>query len=93
MKFLQVIVFTVITTVLISFSQPSNYHTRSFAWSDSIRQADSLAALKKKNEITPQAKLEPARHSFNHRQQIILSAGMMAFMALVLSSAQMWNPE
>ena len=52
-------------------------------------QPDSLdTAAPKKIE-----KIKVVRRKFNYREQVGVALGMMAFIAIILSSVQSWNPE
>ena len=52
-------------------------------------QQDSLdAAATKKIE-----KIKVVRRKFKYREQIGVALGMMAFIAIILTTVQSWNPE
>ncbi|MBN1307405.1 MAG: hypothetical protein JXA18_05775 [Chitinispirillaceae bacterium] len=38
-------------------------------------------------------KISLIKRQYNYRQQIILAIGMMAFVAIIMTSAQSWNPK
>jgi hypothetical protein len=40
----------------------------------------------------PPAKLKLVVRTFEHRKQVFLAAVMMTFIALIITSAQTWNP-
>ena len=61
------------------------------------------SVLVQKNAPAPQPPQAPPRAStrkirltkrhFNYKQQVILAVGMMAFIALMMTTAQSWNPK
>ena len=55
--------------------------------SDSLTVVDSVGVEKSEKRIKPQIR------TYDHRTQVLLAAGMMAFIAIVLSTAQAWNPD
>ncbi|MFP4164989.1 MAG: hypothetical protein ACLFQB_13920 [Chitinispirillaceae bacterium] len=50
---------------------------------DTLSQADSAT----------HQKLPLIKRDYDYKKQVWLAAGMMAFMALVITSAQTWNPR
>ena len=42
---------------------------------------------------SPTRKISLIKRQYNYRQQIILAMGMMVFVALIMTSAQSWNPK
>jgi hypothetical protein len=60
---------------------------------DSVTQTDSLAPAKA--AVSPQdgGKIPLTKHTYDHKSQIILAAGMMAFIAIIMGTAQSWNPR
>ena len=42
---------------------------------------------------TSTRKIPLTKRQFNYRQQVILAVGMMAFVALMMTTAQSWNPK
>ncbi|MBN1576954.1 MAG: hypothetical protein JW913_10405 [Chitinispirillaceae bacterium] len=38
-------------------------------------------------------KIPLTKRRYNYRQQIVLAIGMMAFIAIIMTSAQTWNPK
>jgi hypothetical protein len=57
---------------------------------DSLVSARNAIAIDFKTEKSP---IERAKKKYNHREQVLFACGMMAFLAIVLSTAQMWNPD
>ncbi len=58
-------------------------------------KADSLSVLPKP-EIPEEEKIEKidvVRHEFKYRQQVGTALGMMAFIVIILTSVQSWNPD
>ncbi len=58
-------------------------------------KADSLS-VQPKPEIPEEEKIEKigvVRHEFKYRQQVGTALGMMAFIAIILTSVQSWNPD
>lgn len=53
---------------------------------------DTTQTQEVKEAPRPPAKLKLIIRTFEHKKQIILAAGMMAFIALIMTSAQTWNP-
>ncbi len=45
------------------------------------------------NALTSHPKLGLVQRTHDYKKQVWLAAGMMVFMALVISSAQTWNPR
>ncbi|NLG19381.1 MAG: hypothetical protein GX556_18830 [Fibrobacter sp.] len=57
-------------------------------------EPDSLAGARK--EIKKKMKhtgMKLTKRNFDHKQQVFLAAGMMAFVAIIMTTAQTWNPE
>jgi len=57
---------------------------------------DSLVSARNainKNVKTEKPSIKLAKKRYNHKEQVIFAAGMMAFLAIVLSTVQMWNPD
>lgn len=52
----------------------------------SISDADTAAAAKS-------GTLKISKRKYNHREQILFASVMMAFIAIIISSAQNWNPD
>lgn len=42
-------------------------------------------------KVKPEMKLNKKR--YNHREQVVFAAGMMAFVAVILATVQNWNPD
>jgi hypothetical protein len=42
-------------------------------------------------KVKPEIKLSKKR--YNHREQVVFAAGMMAFIAVILGTVQNWNPD
>lgn len=40
-----------------------------------------------------QEKMDLVKRSFDHKQQVFLGIGMMVFVALIMTTAQSWNPR
>jgi len=59
-------------------------HTRS----DSLPHPHQLTKKAAKQE-----KMDLVKRSFNHKQQVFLGIGMMAFVAIIMTTAQSWNPR
>jgi hypothetical protein len=58
---------------------------------DSIH--DSSSVTKEESQEESRRKIPLVKRKINHRRQVFLAAGMMVFVALIVSSAQMWNPK
>jgi hypothetical protein len=90
--------FAIAVAIGISFSfmmaQGQEYEDRPLDLPDSAavvapNQPDSLdAASPKKIE-----KIKVVRRKFKYREQVGVALGMMAFIALILTTVQSWNPE
>jgi hypothetical protein len=59
----------------------------------SIKSADSLVSTKSTDSPQGREKIPLSKHTYDHRSQMILGACMMAFIALMLGTAQSWNPR
>jgi hypothetical protein len=66
---------------------PDNYNSM-----DGSAPADSLNEAPMATTQPPAQKLTVVRHNFKYREQIGLALGMMAFIALIMTSTQSWNP-
>jgi len=58
-------------------------------------EEDSLQAANDENNEKLQAanRLKLTKHSYEKRNKIALAAGMMVFLAIVMTTAQQWNPD
>ncbi|HLV30728.1 MAG TPA: hypothetical protein VKY57_04065 [Chitinispirillaceae bacterium] len=58
-------------------------------------EEDSLQAVDDENNEKLRAanRLKLTKHSYGKRNRIALAAGMMAFLAIVMTTAQQWNPD
>ncbi len=57
-------------------------------------EPDSLAGARKeiKKEMEHTG-MKLTKRNFDHKRQVFLAAGMMAFVAIIMTTAQSWNPE
>ena len=56
---------------------------------DTLFKTDTLAT-----DTTKQIeKIKIVRHRFKYREQVGTALGMMAFIAIILTTVQTWNPE
>jgi hypothetical protein len=55
-----------------------------------VKKVESPAATP---ERTSMRKIKLIKREYNYRQQVVLAVGMMAFIAIMMSTAQSWNPK
>lgn len=60
---------------------------------DHIHAEDSLPAPDIIHKVEENDKTKLIKRTFNHKQQIFLGIGMMVFIALIMTTAQSWNPK
>ena len=82
----------------LSVDTSSSGAEKSFSVDDSPSvstvSGDSLS--KTRDEIQAESSkpsMRLVRRKFDHKHQVFLAAGMMAFIALVMTTAQTWNPN
>lgn len=73
-----------------ALSSPADSNTAAVAHADS--------SVKPKLPVAPadssqQKKLTPTKHVYDHKHMVYLAMGMMAFIAILFSTTQMWNPK
>ena len=56
-------------------------------------QTDSLDAARNEIRDSGEPKMKLIKRTFDHKRQVYLAAGMMAFIAIIMTTAQSWNPE
>ncbi|KMQ51780.1 hypothetical protein CHISP_1276 [Chitinispirillum alkaliphilum] len=54
---------------------------------------DSLQNIGEIPDSLEQDRISIVRREYDHKRQVWLAVGMMAFLALIISSAQSWNPR
>lgn len=55
--------------------------------------SDSLPHPHELGQDDDKDKMKLVQRTFNHKQQVYLGLGMMAFIALIMTTAQSWNPK
>lgn len=64
-------------------------------WADSVvTEPDSLRSRERPESVRNRPEqIKVVKRTFKYKRQIGLALGMMAFVALMMTSAQTWNPE
>jgi hypothetical protein len=69
-------------------------HDHRAADSTGISSPDSLiAAYNESAKKDSLAEPKLTKRKYNHKEQVYFAVGMMAFFALILTTAQSWNPD
>lgn len=63
-------------------------HDASTVTTDSLASAQAAISPPQENGRIPLTK-----HNYEYKSQMILGVGMMAFIALIMGTAQAWNPR
>jgi hypothetical protein len=71
--------------------QDSADSTETVSTTDSLNVPENNVATDSLNIEKPATKLN--KRSYNHREQIIFGSAMMAFLAIILTTVQNWNPD
>jgi hypothetical protein len=72
--------------------------TAGIASSDTLRAAPRSAAnIAAPEPVAPPResarKIKLVKREYDHRQQVVLAVGMMAFILIMMTTAQSWNPK